>query len=74
MGEEVAELLLGVDHARANAGRVIDADVADLAAGFAVERRLVEDDDARLARRASDADLVAVAHERGTTPSALSVS
>ena len=49
--EEVAELLLGVGDAHAHVDRRHGAGVADLAAGFAVERRLVEDDEAALAGR-----------------------
>ena len=49
--EEVAELLLRVGDAHAHAARRHGAGVADLAAGFAVERRLVEDDEAALAGR-----------------------
>ena len=49
MDDEVAELLLRVGDRGADAGRRHLADVADLAAGLAVERRLVEDEPALLA-------------------------
>src|SRR3954468_1683642 len=49
--EEVAELLLGVGDAHAHVDRRHGAGVPDLTAGFAVERRLVEDDEAALAGR-----------------------
>src|SRR5687767_13487153 len=49
MDEEIAELFLDVGHARASAIAPDDAMVADLAAGFSIERRLVEDDEAGLA-------------------------
>ncbi len=48
-----------------------DADVADLAAGFAIERRLVEDDGAALRRRASERLRRPRAASAVTTPSAL---
>ena len=50
MDDEIAELLLRVGDRGAKAGRGDLADVADLAAGLAVERRLVEDERA-LSRR-----------------------
>ena len=49
MDEEVAALLLGIGDAEAHAVGGHHAGVADLAARFAVERRLVEDDGAGLA-------------------------
>ncbi len=62
--EEVAELLLGVEDARAKSRRGDHADVADLAARLAVERRLIEDEPARLAD-GERGDLGAVADQRG---------
>src|SRR5581483_9923935 len=47
--EQVAGLLLGVGDTEANAVSGHDTGVADLAAGFAVERRLVHHDGAALA-------------------------
>ena len=64
MDEQVAGLLLGVGDAEAHAVGRHDAGIADLAAGFAVERRLVEHDGAGLALGQSG-DLLAVAHQRG---------
>ena len=61
--EEVAELLARVDDGGAEAGRGDFADVADLAAGLAVERRLVEDQRALLARL-EPLDLDAVLDDR----------
>ena len=49
MNDEVAELLARVGDLRAEAGRGDFADVADLPASLAVERRLVEDQRAALA-------------------------
>ncbi len=49
MNDEIAELLARVGDFRAEAGRGDFADVADLSAGLAVERRLVEDERAALA-------------------------
>ena len=49
VNDEVAELLARVGDFGAEAGRADFADVADLAAGLAVERRLVEDERAALA-------------------------
>ena len=50
MDDKVAELLARVGDFGAKAGRGDFADVADLAAGLAVERRLVEDQRSALAR------------------------
>src|SRR5579863_7794519 len=50
MDDEVAELLARVGDFGPEAGRGNFADVADLAAGLAVERRLVEDQRSALAR------------------------
>src|SRR6202046_368753 len=50
MHDEVAEFLARVGHFGAKAGRGDFPDVADLAAGLAVERRLVEDQRPALAR------------------------
>src|SRR5688572_32059779 len=47
--EQVAPLLLSVGDTEAHAVASHHAGVADLAAGFAVERRLVDDDSAALA-------------------------
>ena len=47
--EEIAELLARVDDAARTPAPTIVAGIADLAAGFAVERRLVEDQRALLA-------------------------
>ena len=46
---DVAGIFLRVGHSEANAVRDHDTGIADLPAGFAVERRLIEDDDADLA-------------------------
>ena len=51
MDDEVAELFAGVAALRAEVVGGDFADVADLAAGLAVERRLVEDQRSALARR-----------------------
>ena len=50
MHDKVAEFLTRVGHFGAESGGGEFADVADLAAGFAVERRLVEDQRSALAR------------------------
>src|SRR5436190_627629 len=63
MHDEVAGALLRVGDAEAHALAAHGADVADLTAGFAVERRLVEDN--RAACSGLEAfDLAAVAHDR----------
>lgn len=73
MGEDVAELLLDVGDLGLEAIADDRAGVADLAAGLAVERRLVEDGEAGLALfRASTSALSRISAV--TTPSALSVS
>ena len=50
MDDKVAELLARIGDFGAEAGRGDLADVADLAAGLAVERRLIEDQRSALAR------------------------
>src|SRR5262249_23566585 len=62
--EQIACLLLGVGDAEPQAVGGDDAGVADLAAGLAVERRLVDDPRAALAGLEFDT-LLAIAHERG---------
>ncbi len=62
--EQVARLLLGVGDAEAHPVGRHEAGVADLTAGFSVERRLVEHDGAGLALGQSG-DLLAVTHQRG---------
>ena len=42
--KKIAEFLLGIVDTEANAACAHDAGVADLAAGFAIERRLIKDD------------------------------
>ena len=49
MHEDVAGMLLRVGDAKAHAVAAHEAGIADLAAGFAVERRLVEHDRAAFA-------------------------
>ena len=61
--DQVAEPLLRVEHVEPQAGREHQPGVADLAARFAVERRLVEDEPAALAAP-ERTDLGAVAHDR----------
>ena len=51
MDEKVAELFLRVVDAEADALARMSAGVADLAAGFAIKRRLIEDDEAGFAGR-----------------------
>ena len=71
--DEIAELLLGVEHARAQARSEDQPDVADLAARLAVERRLVEDEPAALAR-ASEPTSAPSRTIAPATPSAVSVA
>src|ERR1700722_12476831 len=63
VGYEIAELLLDVQDARAHAGTDHHTDIADLSAGLAVERRLIENGDALLAL-AQRCDLAAAQDER----------
>ncbi len=63
MHEEIAGLFLGLGDADSHALAAHHAGVADLAAGFRIERRLVQDDRARLARLEA-LDLLAVFHQR----------
>ena len=72
--EQVAGLLLGVGDAEAHAVGGHHAGVADLAAGLAVERRLVDDDRAALAGLPSSATSLPSRTSAATTPSAVSVS
>ena len=69
MDDEVAEFLARVGDFGAKAGRGDLADVADLTAGLAVERRLVEDQRSALAR-VERLDFDAVLDDRAITPSA----
>src|SRR5882724_8466026 len=62
MGEHVACLLLRVGNAKARARARHSAGVADLATRFGIERRLVEDDGAVLARLQAR-DLLAVLYD-----------
>jgi hypothetical protein len=71
--KQVADLLQRVDDADAHARRGHDADIPDLAAGFAVERRLVEQDEP-LSPAASVSTGAPPRTSAATTPSACSVS
>ena len=74
MDEEIAELLLGAGDAHPRALALHHAGIADLAAGFAVERRLVEDHEAGLAGLELRDFLCRPSAAPATTPSAVSVS
>src|SRR5438552_156210 len=67
MDEHVARLALGVGYREPHPVGMHHAGVANLAARFAVERRLVEDDGAALAS-AQSVDLLAVLDERRDDP------
>src|SRR3954469_5848747 len=64
VNEQITGLLLGVADRKADAVRRYGAGVAELAAGFAVERRLVDDHGAGLAGL-EFGNFLAVADERG---------
>ena len=63
MHEEVAELLLRIGDAKAHAGGAHDAGVADLTAGLAIKRRLIENDRSR-SRRAEPIGRASVPDDR----------
>src|ERR1700724_1751720 len=67
VNNQIAEFLLGIVDTEANAARTHDASVADLAAGFAIERCLIEDDGSGLAR-AENRDFLTVLEDRGDKP------
>src|SRR6202047_2558215 len=67
VNKQIAEFLLGIVDTEANAACTHDAGVADLAAGFAIERRLIEDDGPGFAR-AENRALLTVLEDRGDKP------
>src|ERR1700736_463496 len=67
VNKQIAEFLLGIVDTEANAACTHDTGVADLAAGFAIERCLIEDDGSGLAR-AENRDLLTVLEDRGDKP------
>ena len=73
MHEQIAGLFLRIGDAEAQAVGRHGSGIADLSAGLAVERGLVEDDRAGLAL-AERCHFLAVLTRAATTPSALSVS
>ena len=64
MNKQIAEFLLGIVDTEENAACAHDAGVADLAAGFAIERRLIEDDGSGFAH-AENRDFLTVLEDRG---------
>ena len=70
MGEHVAGIFLRIGDLKAHAVRLQDSGIADLAAGFAIERCLIEHDGATLALF-QRGNFLTVAHQRGHHASGL---
>src|SRR5580704_6702916 len=64
VNKQIAEFLLGIVDTEANSVCTHDAGVSDLAAGFAIERRLIEDDRSGFART-ENRDFLTVLEDRG---------
>src|ERR1700724_1920115 len=67
VNKQIAEFLLGIVDTEANTACTHDASVANLAAGFAIERRLIEDDGPGFAG-AKNCDFLTVLADRGDEP------